>query len=484
MSEKVKVKKKVDVILSAIDSVSEAYFRAFNKKELMEGLREPRYDDREFAYKNAVYLASSVVLGYYMGNVYYHDGRVWSILDRDFLEKAIEKALVKVKAPKGDVRKCMNCVLHQAYIGAKLNVLSFSPSVIGFRNGIWDFSDINNPVPCEWSERVPVRTVLPYDYDPEATCPTWQAFLSSVLDRKSIDLLQKYLGLGCVCRRDMEHKVEETLWLIGGGGNGKSTIFDVVSGVFGAENISSMPLGHLICGNTDVRMRNVGAIVGRIFNYCTEVQANDISKYGDAFKSLCSGEKQSVRRLQRDVEDAYDIPYLIFNMNHKPQNTDLDKAFQRRLLFINFRGTVTKDDMDRELGTKLAKEYSGIRNWMIAGYKKFVKSGYQFAKSAEMDAEMTAYYIENGKTVFVYMEKNGYRATCRVGHLDEQPKIILSRDMYQRYLVWCDRFGYEADSENKFGREMTRIGVSKKKTNLGVVYKVYSDEDIDFAVRL
>ncbi len=475
---------RLEVLLSAIDSVSESYYRAFDKRELREGLREPRYDDREFAYKNAVYMASSSVLGYYMGNVYYHDGKVWNVLDRDFLEKAIEKSLVKMKAPKGDVRKCMSSVLHQAYIGAKLNSLTFSPSVIGFSNGIWDFSDINNPIACDWSDRVPVRTILSYAYDPSATCPTWESFLSSVLDRRSIELLQKYLGLGCVCRREMDHKVEETLWLIGGGGNGKSTIFDVVSGVFGADNISSMPLGHLISGSTDVRMRNVGSIVGRIFNYCTEVQANDISKYGDAFKSLCSGEKQSVRRLQRDVEDAYDIPYMIFNMNHKPQNTDLDKAFQRRLLFINFRGTVTKEDMDRELGTKLSSEYSGIRNWMIEGYKKFVESGYQFLKTSEMDDEMVAYYVENGKTVYVFMEKNGYRATCRVGHLDENPKYILSHRMYEQYLVWCDRFGYDADTENKFGREMTRIGVSKKKTRLGIVYKLYSDKEIDFAIKI
>lgn len=478
--------KKCDIglVLSAIDLVSDSYYRSFDKSLLRDGMREPRYDEREFAYKNAVYQASSVVLGYYMGNVYYHDGRVWSLLDRDFLEKAIEKSLVRMKAPKGDVRKCMTSVLHQAYIGAKLNTLTFSPSVIGFRNGIWDFSDISHPVPREWIERVPIRSVLPYDYDPEADCPTWRSFLSSVLDRKSIDLLQKYLGLGCVCRREMVHKVEETLWLIGGGGNGKSTIFDVVSGVFGAENISSMPLGHLISGNTDVRMRNVGAIVGRIFNYCTEVQANDISKYGDAFKSLCSGEKQSVRRLQRDVEDAYDIPYLIFNMNHKPQNTDLDRAFQRRLLFITFRGTVTRDDMDRELGAKLAREYSGIRNWMIDGYKKFVDCGYQFSRTSDMDAEMAAYYIENGKTAYVFMEKSGYRSTCRVGHLDENPKIVRFSDIYQRYLLWCDRFGYEADNENKFGREMTRMGVSRKKTAYGLVYKVYSDDDIDFAIKL
>lgn len=469
---------------SSIDRISDSFFKSFDKRMFLDGLREPRYDEREYVYKSAVYKSSSVVLGYYMGNIYFHDGRLWCLLDKDFLEKALERALVRMKSPKGDIRKCMSSVLHQAYIGAKLNVLSFSPSIIGFSNGVWDFSDIYSPVYHSWSERMPVRSMLPYAYEPSATCPVWQSFLSSVLDSRSIELLQKYLGLGCVNRRMMSHKVEETLWLIGGGGNGKSTIFDVVSGVFGAENISSMPLGHLLTGSTDVRMRNVGSIVGRIFNYCTEVQADDISRYSDAFKSLCSGEKQSVRRLQRDVEDAYDIPYLIFNMNRKPRNSDLDKALQRRLLFITFKAAVDSRDMDRELGVKLSMEYSGIRNWMIEGYKKFVSSGYCFLKSSEMSADMVSYYIENGKTLQVFMDEQGYRSCCRVGHLDEQPKIVSKTLLYQRYCNWCDRFGYDSDNENKFGRELTRMGVGRKRTQYGVFYKIYSDKEIDFALKL
>lgn len=471
-------------IQSSIDAIADGFYRTFNKRELRDGIHESRYDEREYAYKTAVYKASSVVLGYYMGNVYYHDGMIWRVLDPDFLEKAIEKALVVMRAPKGDIRKCMSGVLHQARIGAKENVLAFSPALIGFSNGVWDFSDIDSPVRHSWDERMPVRSLLPYDYDPSAVCPTWQSFLSSVLDGRSIDLLQKFLGLGCVNRRTMSHKVEETLWLIGGGGNGKSTIFDVVSGVYGSENVSSMPLGHLITGSTDVRMRNVGAIVGRIFNYCTEVQADDISRYSDAFKSLCSGEKQSIRYLQRNVEDAYDIPYLIFNMNRRPRNTDLDRAIQRRLLFITFRGAVDARDMDRELGRKLAAEYSGIRNWMLDGYRKFVASGYHFMKSSEMNDEMVSYFVENGKTLQVFLDKMGYRAYCRVGHLDEQPKYVSKSDLYQRYKNWCEKFGYDYDLENKFGRELTRVGVSRKRTQYGIFYKIYSDDDIDFALKL
>jgi putative DNA primase/helicase len=473
-----------DVIRNAIDAIADGFFGSFSKDDLRESMLEPRYDEREYAYKTAVYLSSSVVLGYYMGEVYYYDGKVWCRLDMDFLEKAIEKALVRMKAPKGDIRKCMSYLLHQAKIGAKENVLSFSPSVIGFRNGVWDFSDIDSPVFHSWSERMPVRSLLPYDYDPGAGCPTWLSFLSSVLDKRSIELLQKYLGLGCVNRRTMSHKVEETLWLIGGGANGKSTIFDVVSGVFGAENVSSMPLGHLICGSADVRMRNIGSIIGRTFNYCTEVQADDISRYSDAFKSLCSGEKQSIRYLQRNVEDAYDIPYLIFNMNKRPRNTDLDKAMQRRLLFITFRASVDVRDMDRELGKKLEREYSGIRNWMIEGYRKFVADGCNFVHSSDMSDDMVSYYVENGKTLLVFMDRMGYRAYCRVGHLDEVPKYVSRNDLYQRYKNWCERFGYDYDLDNKFGRELTRMGVGRKRTQYGVFYKIYSDEDIDYAIRL
>jgi phage/plasmid-associated DNA primase len=171
-------------------------------------------------------------------------------------------------------------------------------------------------------------------------------------------------------------------------------------------------------------------------------------------------------------------------MNKRPRNTDLDRAMQRRLLFITFRAAVDVRDMDRELGRKLEAEYSGIRNWRIEGYRKFVADGCNFVHSSDMSDDMVSYYVENGKTLLVFMDKMGYRAYCRVGHLDEVPKYVSRNDLYQRYKNWCERFGYDYDLDNKFGRELTRMGVGRKRTQYGVYYKIYSDEDIDYAIRL
>lgn len=469
-----------------IDSLVMGYVSSFDRQMFRNVVDEPRYDEREYVYKEQVYDASKSILGWYMGSVYYFDGCIWSTspIIMDILEKSIEKALVRMKVRKGDIRKGLSLFLKEARKGSERNTLFFSPVIIGFSNGVWDFSDIDHPVHHEFSERMPVRNVLPYAFDPSATCPMWESFLASVLSPAQVETLQKYLGLGCVHRASMTHKVEESLWLVGKGANGKSTIGDIVSSVYGHENISNKSLGDLICGRSDMRFVYMADIVGKTFCWGREVQAYDVTRYADRFKSLCSGEAQTVRMIGGSPIDATDIPFMIFNMNQMPRNDMLDHAWMRRLLIIRFRASVTAADMDRELGNKLQGELSGIRNWMMRGYKKLVNDGWVFSATGITDEEKERYMVENGKTVALFMDQRGFRSTFRAGHLDEKPQIVMKTSLFDDYMSWCEKKLYDPDTENMFGRELTRIGYSRKRTSRGVVYNVYSDERIRYALKI
>lgn len=451
--------------------------RYVNKRLLSKSNRQRRYEHRLYDFRQMCMEIGKECLRWYDGRVYAHDGKIWVPVSDVVLESSISSAFVKSGADKGDIVKCSLKLVQSLKGGASESPLHVSPSIVGFRNGVWDFRDIDKPVRHSFSDMLPVVTLMDYDYDSDATCPMWTGFLKSVLPSQDIDTLQKYLGLGCVDRSLMSNKVEETLWLVGGGGNGKSTIADVVMGVYGTENVSGMSLGNLITGSSDVRARFLGSIVGKIFNFCTEVQAADISRYEGAFKSLCSGEPQTVRRIGGDVETAYDIPFMIFNMNRKPTNSMLDRAMLRRLVFITFKASVTQKDMNRELGNMLKKEYSGIRNWMIEGYRRLVRSGFKFTRTELSDDEKRQYMIENHQTVRLFMDDEGLRENYRVGNLDEKPKMVVSNILYQKYVEWCEAQGCEHEEFNRFGRLMTQYGVEKKKTSVGVVYYLFSDVD-------
>lgn len=479
--------------MALIDELSGVIYKSLDTKLLRGAYQQARFGDRVYGYQEVVLSACASCFKTYMGDVYYFNGKIWCPLSDIVLENALNKAMVKGGVPKSDLINSRSKLMYSARGGASMSPLELSASVIGFRNGVWDFSDIENPVYHSFEDRMPIISILPYDYDPSAGCPKWLSFLQSILPKGEIMKLQKYLGLGCVDRKSMTHKIEETLWLIGNGANGKSTIFDVVRGVYGADNMSYMGLDTLISGSPEVRARFVGSIVGKIFNYCSEVQAEDISKYSDTFKALCSGEPQTVRKLGHNPETAYDIPFLVFNMNHKPVNKMIDQALIRRLLFIPFKTTVSAADMNRELSTELMRELSGIRNWMIEGYKMLVRDGYQFNTTKAGDDEITNYMLENGQTVQVFLNKKGYNCNRRSGHWEDKVQWVSATAIYEDYVSFCEKWLQEPLNRNAFGREMTRLGWhdsngNRKRTTWGggsgYVYGIFCETKIDYALKV
>ena len=479
----------VGVKLSLIDDLSGVIYSCLDRRMLRDAYQQARFGDRVYGYQEVVLGACASCFRMYMGEVYYFDGRIWCPLSDIVLENALNKAMVRGGVPKGDLVNSRNKLLLSAHGGASMSVLELSASVIGFRNGVWDFSDIENPVYHSFSDRMPIVSVLPYDYDPSAVCPRWLAFLGSILPRGDILKLQKYLGLGCVDRKRISQKIEETLWLVGNGANGKSTIFDVVRGVYGADNISYAGLDTLLSGSSDVRARFVGSIVGKLFNYCSEIQSNDISRYADTFKSLCSGEPQVVRRLGHDPVYSSDIPFLIFNMNRRPTDRNMDRALLRRLLFIPFRTTVAAGDMNRELSAELMSELSGIRNWMIEGYKLLVRDGYRFNSTKESDAAMTDYMVENGQMVQLFLNSNGFDCNRRTGHWEDKMQWVSASALYEDYASFCEKWQKEPLTKRAFGGEMSRLGWhegcgNRKRIESGYVYGIFCERSIDYALRV
>lgn len=474
--------------MTLIEGLSKLIYDELDHRSLRTSYQQARFGDRVYGYQDVVLRACAACLRSYMGDVYHFDGKVWCVLSDIVLENALNRALVRGGVPKSDIVNSRSKLMYSAKGGASMSPLELSASVIGFRNGVWDFTDIDNPVYHSFDERMPIVNVLPYDYNPKAGCPKWLSFLSSILPKAEIVKLQKYLGLGCADRKKMTHKVEETLWLIGNGANGKSTIFDVVRGVYGAGSLSYMSLDTILSGSPEQRARFIGGIVGKTFNYCSEVQAEDISRYSDTFKALCSGEPQTVRRLGHNPETAYDIPFLVFNMNQKPVNRRMDQALARRLLFIPFRTTVAASDMNRELSSELMKELPGIRNWMIEGLKMLIKDDYQFVVTQNADDEMTDYMLENGQTVQVFLQKKGYSCNRRTGHWEDKMQWVSASSLYEDYIAFCDKWLQEPMNQRAFGAEMTRLGWhescgNRRRRDTGYHYGIFCQADIDYAMK-
>lgn len=466
--------------LKTIGLVSKSIKESIDVQSMGKVCRLSRYLERMYGYCDLISEACSKVFRCSGSEIYYFNGSYWEVLRDVLFERSVMESLGSFCPEKGDLVRGRSVIMRSAYQGAGMSCLHVSKAVVGFRNGVVDFTDIDNPIIHPFSDKLDITSVLPYDYDPSVDCPTWKSFLRGILRPGQIDILQKFMGLGVVPRNNMKRKVEKTLWLVGSGGNGKSVIHDVMVYVYGRDNFSDVSLFNLIKPG-DEGARFVATIAGKIFNYCTEVDSCDISRYEGNFKSLVSGERQQARKIGGNVEMIDEIPYLVFNMNQQPGNRSMGQAFMRRLEIIDFRSTVSEKDQRLDLVDVLCREASGIRNWLIEGYKKLRDADFKFMATEES----RQYMMDNEQSPMVFMSDMKYRDSQLAGHLDEQPQWVRANDIYDEYCRWCrNKEGIDPDNIQKFGRDLKRLHYEKRRTSTGNVYAVYSSKAIGYALKI
>lgn len=411
-----------------------------------------------------------------MAGVCYFDGKIWVQVEEVVFKMALkEYCIKKLGMFSQEWLKGSGMMMGAVKDGCMLNPLDVNSGVVGFTNGVYDFTNVDRVCYHPFSDKMGVTFLLDYEYKVRDSCPLWKSFLDSILDKSQQKLLQMFLGLGMVDRKSMSSKVENSLWLVGPGGTGKSTIMNVVRYVYGDECISGISLGSLLSGGGENRARFLALAAGKVFNYCGEVQMSDMTRCEDAFKSLCSGEPQPIRRIGGNVEMCYDIPYLIFNMNTKPRS-NIDTALQRRLLFITFKTVIREEDRDPELETKLKAEASGIRNWMLEGYRMFVKEGCVLRGTELSGEETDDWMIENGKTVQLFMKKNN--CSPYADNRGKSSRWLPVKILFNEYEKWCDKWGYELDAQdvNGMGRELRALKYASKRKSSGICYQIYGGD--------
>jgi len=237
--------------------------------------------------------------------------------------------------------------------------------------------------------------VLPFDYNAEAECPLFKMYLERVLpDKESRILLAEFLGY--VFLRDL--KLEKVLILLGHGHNGKSVLFDIMTALMGAENVSHLGLAPL---NFEEKRT---PLLGKLLNYGSELTGN-VSP--DLFKKMASGEPLDFRYLYGDIFTSDNYARLAFNANTLPQDVEFTEAFFRRFIIIPFDQTISEQEKDPELALKIiANELSGVMNWVLRGLACMSRNK-KFSTSAKSEACLAEYRNESD-TVALFIEEKKY----------------------------------------------------------------------------
>lgn len=298
---------------------------------------------------------------------------------------------------------------------------------------------------------------LDYDYDPAATCPKWEKYLSDVQpEKENREALQMLAGLALV--PDCKYNVG--FFLLGQAGTGKSVFVSTLIAMLGGSACTcSIPLADFANKN------NLAPITEKLLNIVGEMpimpENGRIADVEGTFKDITSGEQIRVRRLYRDAWDAKAISRLVFATNIMPAFTDRSAGVWDRVRIIPFnqvfRGTTQQNP---KLAAELLDERPGVFNWALRGLAKLRK-----LKTFPECPEGEALKIE-------------HRNSCdhERAFLAESTEVALgswisSDNLYRRYKEWAMNNGYRGVGAANFKKAVKTIYpksyTEKKRTEDG-----------------
>jgi P4 family phage/plasmid primase-like protien len=283
--------------------------------------------------------------------------------------------------------------------------------------------------------------VVRTEYDPDADCPQFRAFLDDVVqtdaERKK---LQEYAGYTLMHWGLPYHKA---LFLVGPTASGKSTFLDTIRGVLGDNTVVSLTPQEL------TGERFAGAELFQSWaNFRNDIPSSLIEDTG-AFKEITAGDSIKAEQKFKDPFRFEPTAKHLFSANQLPDAETDDEAFYRRVLLVPFPSTVPKSERDPHLDEKLQSELSGVLNWMLTGLQRLLQQGGFTADRTPGETQRT--WEKWGNTV------DRFREIC----LEKTDGAELPKQTaYRAYHGFCEAESLPAETQHKMTRRLKKEGIA------------------------
>lgn len=389
--------------------------------------------------------------------IYVFNGEYWQPLDADAFKTFLADAAIRLGVPILDAKYH----LYRDELYRQFLSVSYLPApetgkkvLINLLNGTFEITKDRQELRERRREDF-LKYQLPFEYDPDASCPIFDKYLHRVVpDEDCQKVLAEYLGY--IFTGDL--KLEKALILYGSGANGKSVFFDIINALLGEENISSYSLQNLTKYDSYQRSQ----LQNKLLNYASEINGRLETSI---FKQLVSGEPVEARQIYCEPFIMRDYAKLAFNCNELPKEVEQTDAFFRRFIIVPFDQTIPEDEQDPDLAKKIiTSELSGVFNWILVGLRRLL-SQKRFTQSKKIKEQVEKYRKESD-SVAMFMDDEGYKPSIN--------KFVLLKTMYENYKEFCLNSGYHSCSIQTMSGRLKKCNYDVEKKTKGVC--VYAEK--------
>lgn len=328
--------------------------------------------------------------------------------------------------------------------------LDMNLNLINVKNGMYE---ISTGKLLEHSPRYKSIRQLGINYNPDATCPAIEKFMSSIVKPEEIIPLYEAIGYAMIPKTNIKNS---TLMLTGSGDNGKSKYLDIVKAFIGDINTSTVSLHDL---ETDKFALH--DLYGKLINVFPDLKSDSIYD-NSTFKAL-TGDDGKIRA-QDKMQSAYkfeNVARMMFSANKLPPVPDDDmSAFFNRFMVFTFDNVFRGDKADKNIKAKITtdEELSGLFNIVIESLKTVLKNNaFTYNKSI---SEIENIYRMHSDDIMMFANDKIEEDDLGIS----VPKSV----MYKVYSKWCKDNDVSIKSKNKFTRRLNTLGyIAKSKGSRG-----------------
>lgn len=302
---------------------------------------------------------------------------------------------------------------------------------------------------------------LPFSYDVTADAPQFKKFLNRVLPDIDVQNVM-FEFFGSIFLKKIKH--EKILLLYGSGKNGKSVLHDILHAMLGASNMTSFSLASLIEHKSQSRMH----LENKLLNFSSEIGLTKSCDL-DMIKKLASMEPIEVKELYSNPFIITNYARLAFNCNVLPKAGENSDGFHRRLTIIHFGETISDEEMDLELASKIiSNELPGIFNMVIDGMKRLYEQG-KFTYSQSI-VDQSDNYRRDINSVLTFVDEMQFIPSSKMN-------IGLSV-LYERYKIFCQENGFQSCNRNNFSSQLRDAKFQITRGTNGY-YQVFYDRPLE-----